>query len=137
MIHNINNTALVPYIIADKVAVNLLENDFESKEMLSLKLVEKAERIYSENENFRSQINSNKTDCRQVLEMFMENWAHGILAIVSATVLQAQKAGITGFMFYPQELIILMGSLVLGMLIATLPAIQAYRTDISRVLSGS
>jgi putative ABC transport system permease protein len=49
----------------------------------------------------------------------------------------AQKSGITGLIFYPEEGIILAGSLLLGILCATLPALQAYRTDISKVLAGN
>jgi putative ABC transport system permease protein len=57
--------------------------------------------------------------------------------ILSATVEQSQKAGITGIIFYSEEWIILGGSLLLGLLCALIPAIQAYRTDISSVLAGN
>jgi len=49
---------------------------------------------------------------------------------------EMQKAGIHGFVFYPEEWIILGASLLLGLLCALIPSIQAYRTDISRVLAG-
>jgi putative ABC transport system permease protein len=62
---------------------------------------------------------------------------HGVLFLLEVAVGQTQKAGITGFVFYPQEWIILVASLLLGLLCATLPAVQAYRTDISKVLSGN
>lgn len=62
---------------------------------------------------------------------------HGALIILSLVVEQAQKAGITGMIFYPQEWIILGASLLLGLLCALIPAIQAYRTDIPSVLAGS
>ena len=49
----------------------------------------------------------------------------------------AEKAGFSGLIFYPQEWVILGASLILGMVCALLPAIQAYRTDISNVLAGN
>lgn len=62
---------------------------------------------------------------------------HGILVILGSTVEETQKAGITGLIFYSAEWIILAGSLLLGVLCALIPAIQAYRTDISKVLAGN
>jgi putative ABC transport system permease protein len=60
---------------------------------------------------------------------------HGVLIILSCVVEQTQKAGITGIIFYSEEWIILGGSLLLGLLCALIPAVQAYKTDISRVLA--
>jgi putative ABC transport system permease protein len=48
---------------------------------------------------------------------------------------ETRKAGITGIIFYTEEWIILGGSLLLGLLCALIPAVQAYRTDISSVLA--
>jgi putative ABC transport system permease protein len=62
---------------------------------------------------------------------------HVALVAMSAYVEDAQKAGIDGIIFYPEEWIILAGSLLLGMLCALIPAIQAYKTDISKVLAGN
>jgi putative ABC transport system permease protein len=62
---------------------------------------------------------------------------HGVLVLLSGFVEETQKAGIDGFVFYPEEWIILVGSLLLGLLCAVIPAIQAYRTDISKVLAGN
>ena len=62
---------------------------------------------------------------------------HTALILLSGTVGVAQKAGITGIIFYPEEWIILGGSLLLGLLSALIPAIRAYRTDISTVLGGN
>lgn len=62
---------------------------------------------------------------------------HGVLIVLATVVEQTGKAGITGTVFYWQEWIILVGSLLLGLLCATIPAIQAYRTDIAKVLSGA
>lgn len=62
---------------------------------------------------------------------------HGILLLFGATVEEAGRSGITGLEFYGEEGIILAGSLLLGILCALLPALQAYRTDISKVLASS
>jgi len=62
---------------------------------------------------------------------------HGVLVLLSGLVEETRKAGIDGFVFYNQEWIILGGSLLLGMISAVIPAIQAYRTDISKVLAGN
>jgi putative ABC transport system permease protein len=62
---------------------------------------------------------------------------HGVLVLLSVMVEETQKAGISGFVFYPQEWVILIGSLALGLVCAIVPAVQAYRVDISKILSGN
>jgi putative ABC transport system permease protein len=62
---------------------------------------------------------------------------HGVLMLLSSLVEETSKAGITGLVFYGEEGIILGASLLLGLMCATIPAIQAYRTDISKVLAGN
>jgi len=62
---------------------------------------------------------------------------HGVLMVLNALVEETRKAGIGGMVFYGQEWIILGGSLLLGLICAVIPAIQAYRTDISKVLAGN
>ncbi len=62
---------------------------------------------------------------------------HGVMFGLSSLVEESRKAGITGFVFYTQEWILLTGSLFLGLLCALIPALQAYRTDISKVLAGN
>jgi putative ABC transport system permease protein len=62
---------------------------------------------------------------------------HGVLLLMSNILEETQKAGISGLVFYPEEWIILVGSLLLGIISAVIPAIQAYRTDISKVLAGN
>lgn len=62
---------------------------------------------------------------------------HGVLQVMAAFVEETRKAGISGIVFYPEEWIILVGSLLLGLLCAIIPAVQAYRTDISKVLAGN
>ena len=62
---------------------------------------------------------------------------HGVLIGLSVMVEETQKAGISGFVFYPQEWLILCASLVLGLVCSIIPAVQAYRVDISKILSGN
>jgi putative ABC transport system permease protein len=63
--------------------------------------------------------------------------AHGIVMLMSVVLEEASKAGISGIVFYTEEWIILAGSLFLGVCCAFIPAVQAYRTDISKVLAGN
>jgi putative ABC transport system permease protein len=63
--------------------------------------------------------------------------AHAVIWILSVMLPAISKSGLSGFIFYSEEWIILAASLLLGVFCALLPAIQAYRTDISRVLSGN
>jgi putative ABC transport system permease protein len=62
---------------------------------------------------------------------------HGALALLPKILTQFEKAGIDAFTFYPEEWIILGASLLLGLICASIPAGQAYRSDISKVLSGN
>jgi len=62
---------------------------------------------------------------------------HGILIALGTGVEEMRKAGLTGLVFYSAEWIILAGSLLLGVVCALIPAVQAYRTDISRVLASN
>lgn len=61
---DINDTALVPYLIAEQVTDNIEEQDY---------LVERAERHYRDNEIWRKQLNKSK-DQREFLFSFMEHW---------------------------------------------------------------
>lgn len=63
--------------------------------------------------------------------------AHGALFVFATFVEEASMSGVTGFQLYREEGIILVSSLLLGVLCAMLPAVQAYRTDISKVLASS
>ena len=49
----------------------------------------------------------------------------------------SQHAGFTSLVFYKEEVFILVGGLAVGFLCSLLPAIQAYRTDIHKVLAGN
>jgi putative ABC transport system permease protein len=62
---------------------------------------------------------------------------HGTILLLTGFVEEMQKGGISGVVFYVDEWIILLGSLLLGLMCSLIPAVQAYRTDISRVLSGA
>lgn len=63
--------------------------------------------------------------------------AHVVLASFSSLSAQTYASGISGWVFLPSEGIVLAGSLLLGILCALLPATQAYRTDISKVLASA
>lgn len=63
--------------------------------------------------------------------------AHGVVWILSEVVPAIAKTGVSALIFYQEEWMILAASLFMGMLCALLPALQAYRTDISKVLSGN
>jgi putative ABC transport system permease protein len=62
---------------------------------------------------------------------------HGTVQVITTILPEIRKAGISGLVFYQEEWIILVGSLLLGLTCALLPAIQAYKTDISKVLAGN
>jgi putative ABC transport system permease protein len=57
----------------------------------------------------------------------------GFLALAEET----QKTGITATIFYREELFILVGGILLGIACSVIPAIQAYRTDIHKVLASN
>jgi hypothetical protein len=65
--HDINKTALVPYLIAEQVAGR--ENEKKVNYLIS-----RSERQYKNSPHFRQQINDNRKDCREVLAMFMRHW---------------------------------------------------------------
>ena len=62
---------------------------------------------------------------------------HAALWFFVATVPQAAASGIQGGVWYLMESWLLIGSLVLGVVCALIPAWQAYKTDIHTVLAGS
>lgn len=62
---------------------------------------------------------------------------HAAVALLSGFAEQAKKAGMSGFIFYDDEWIILAASLLLGLVCSVIPAVQAYRTPISKVLAGN
>jgi len=62
---------------------------------------------------------------------------HGALYIFTALVEEGGKTGISAWVFYKEELFLLIGSLMLGVLCSLIPSFQAYRTDIHKVLAGN
>lgn len=62
---------------------------------------------------------------------------HGVVWMMAHVIEEIEKTGITGLIIYREEWIILAGSLLLGVFCSLLPAWQAYRTDISKVLAGN
>ncbi len=62
---------------------------------------------------------------------------HAVLFAFTQVIVESQKTGITALTFYREEIFILLGSIVLGIVCSLIPAIQAYRTDIHKVLAGS
>lgn len=62
---------------------------------------------------------------------------HGVLYLFTEVVEEGGKTGISEWVFYKEELYLLVGSLVLGILCSLIPSYQAYRTDIHKVLAGN
>jgi putative ABC transport system permease protein len=63
----------------------------------------------------------------------------GHLLILGFTTIveEGARTGISAFVFYTEELILLLASVILGVVCSLIPAWQAYRTDIHKVLSGN
>ena len=62
---------------------------------------------------------------------------HAAIAAFMIIIPEAQKAGLSASAFIPAEAWMLMGSLVLGFICSFIPAFQAYRIDIHKVLAGN
>jgi len=62
---------------------------------------------------------------------------HGVLFLFTTILEESQRTGINAWAFYKEEAFLLLGSLFLGILCSLIPAIQAYRTDIHKVLAGN
>ncbi len=60
---------------------------------------------------------------------------HGAIEVLSLTYEKSGEAGISGTLFFQDELYILLLCLGLGLVASLIPAIQAYRIDISKVLA--
>jgi putative ABC transport system permease protein len=74
------------------------------------------------------------TVCGSVLGVAL---GHLILYLFTTLVTESQTAGINAFEFYTEELYLLVGSIVLGIICSLIPSWQAYRTDIHKVLAGN
>ncbi len=62
---------------------------------------------------------------------------HAVLYIFSILVEESQKTGISAWVFYQEEGFLLLGSIGLGIMCSLIPAFQAYRIDIHKVLAGN
>ncbi|MFZ6001412.1 MAG: ABC transporter permease [Bacteroidota bacterium] len=62
---------------------------------------------------------------------------HGALHTFTLFLNESQRAGLSAYVFYVEELFLLAASLLLGIVCSLIPAIQAYKTDIHKVLAGS
>jgi putative ABC transport system permease protein len=60
---------------------------------------------------------------------------HALVEILAGYYEKSEEVGITGLVFVNQELIVLLLSVGVGIVSAMLPAFNAYRTDISKVLA--
>jgi putative ABC transport system permease protein len=62
---------------------------------------------------------------------------HGSVEVMAGYMEENYKYALSGYEILPEELNLLIAALVIGLLAAIIPAIQAYRTDISKTLTGS
>lgn len=62
-------------------------------------------------------------------------FGHGLVEILAGYYEKSEEVGITGLVFVNQEWLVLLISIGVGILSALLPALNAYRTDISKVLA--
>lgn len=62
---------------------------------------------------------------------------HGVLFLFTMLVEEGQKSGISASVFYMEEAYLFTGSILLGIICSLIPAFQAYRTDIHKVLAGN
>lgn len=61
---------------------------------------------------------------------------HGALSLFTLLVEESARTGITAQVFYREEIFILLGCWLLGIICSAIPAVQAYRTNIHKVLAG-
>ena len=87
MKYDIHSLTVVPYIIAERGAWNVLEEMYPALkpeqcakivEAVTDKLVKRSERIYADNEPWRKQLHKAK-DERVFLETFMQHWSYGLI----------------------------------------------------------
>jgi putative ABC transport system permease protein len=60
---------------------------------------------------------------------------HGVAEALGRSLPEARNMGLSGFIWLPEEVYVLLVAILVGLLAALLPAIQAYRTDIAAVLA--
>jgi putative ABC transport system permease protein len=61
---------------------------------------------------------------------------HGVAEALGRLLPEARNMGLSGLSWLPEELYVLVLALLVGLVAALLPAIQAYRTDIAAVLAS-
>jgi putative ABC transport system permease protein len=61
---------------------------------------------------------------------------HGVAQALGHLLPEARNMGLSGLSWLPEEFYVLGLALLVGLVAALLPAIQAYRTDIARVLAS-
>jgi putative ABC transport system permease protein len=61
---------------------------------------------------------------------------HGVAELLGRLLPQARDIGLTGLLWRPEELYLVLLALGVGLLAALIPAIQAYRTDIAATLAS-
>jgi putative ABC transport system permease protein len=61
---------------------------------------------------------------------------HAVAEAVGRLLPEGRNMGLSGFIWLPEELYVLLLAMLVGLLAALLPAIQAYRTDIATVLAS-
>jgi putative ABC transport system permease protein len=61
---------------------------------------------------------------------------HSVLFAFTQLVEESERTGMSAFVFYSEEITIAVSCLVLGAICSLMPAWQAYRTDIHKVLAG-
>lgn len=74
------------------------------------------------------------TLCGSVLGVAL---GHAVLYLFTTFVSESRTAGVSAFIFYKEEMYLLVGSVVLGIICSLIPSFQAYRTDIHKVLAGN
>src|SRR5205085_11821347 len=62
---------------------------------------------------------------------------HFVLALLPMLTGEVASGGFSASVFYVEELYLLLGSAVLGVLCSLIPALEAYRADIHSVLAGN
>ena len=61
---------------------------------------------------------------------------HAVPEALGRLLPEGRNMGLSGFTWLPEELYVLLLALLVGLLAALLPAIQAYRTDIAAILAS-
>jgi putative ABC transport system permease protein len=61
---------------------------------------------------------------------------HVVAHVVGRVLPEGRNMGLSGLTLLPQELYVLILALLVGLVAALLPAIQAYRTDVAAVLAS-